>query len=80
MDRCEWDHRDWERLELSETQSQRRMTSWMITVRATAGFFPFFFFLDCKVQGCDFFFLKEGNGEAKAQSQNNENQEANDTG
>ena len=27
-----------------------------------------------------FFFLKEGNGEAKAQSQNNENQEANDTG
>ena len=52
----------------------------MITVRATAGFFPFFFFLDCKVQGCDFFFLKEGNGEAKAQSQNNENQEANDTG
>lgn len=72
MDLCEWGHWDWERLELSETHSQ----GWSLSELQQVSFF--FKFAKSKV--AIFFFLKEGNGGAKAQSQNNENQKANDTG
>lgn len=73
VDRVEWDPGVLERLELvGPRQKEEWPHGW--SAQATAGFFPFFFFLDCKSPRLRF--LRKGNGR-QAQSQNNENQEAN---